>query len=157
MYLNFFIVLEMMFKNLFNRNFTLKPIACLTNHLFYSGLTSMEYFFVLDPKARVLNTQREVDINCSFNYSGYDVRFHFFTKNALPHFLKKSKLLTFFLEKRLTISKDGVELYSDGIISEEYEKHAVNIQNLLWFVGDDLRNKKDEHRRLRKMSMAEKA
>lgn len=142
MYLNLTLAIEMLSKNAFNRKFTFKPISCLTSHLFYNQLNSLEYLFTLDPNARVLNTQYEVDVSAQFQYSGYDFRLQFFTKESLPRFLKKSIFLNFFLEKRLSVSKDGVELYSDGLLAPEYKEHEQNIHNAIWFIGDDLKNKK---------------
>lgn len=142
MYLNLTLAIEMLCKNMFNRKFTFKPISCLTSHLFYNQLNSLEYLFTLDPSARVLNTQHEVDISAQFHHSGYDIKFQFFTNESLPRFLKKSTFLNFFLEKRMTISKDGTELYFDGFVTPEYQEHAQNIHNVIWFIGDDLKNKK---------------
>tara|TARA_Y100000588_G_scaffold240585_2_gene254422 strand:+ start:39892 stop:40443 length:552 start_codon:yes stop_codon:yes gene_type:complete len=156
MYLNFFLVVEMAVKNVFNRKFTLKPISCLTNHLFHDELISLEHLFTLDPNARVLNANNDVDIRAKFNYSGYDVSFHFSTKKSLPRFLKKSALLTFFMDKKLSIHKNGVELYSDGFVSPEYQEHAQNIQNLLWFVKEDIKAKKDSRYIEDKIEMSDK-
>lgn len=140
MYLTTMTAVEMLCKNALNRNFNLKPISSLTDFLFYDSISSLDYLFKLDSNARVLNTDHEVDIKCEFNYSGYDVSFHFKTMKKLPKKLKNSILLTFFLNKEMTISKDGIEIYKDGFISSEYKNHSQNIQNLFWFVADDIRN-----------------
>lgn len=138
MYLNFFNAIEMMAKNSFNRQFTFKPISVLTDHLFYNTQTSFKELYRLDPNARVVNTPYEVNIRAELNFSGYDVKFAFFTNKKINRMIKKSKLLNFFMTRELTISKDGVEIYKNGSVTPEYKVHEQNIHNMMFFIAQEL-------------------
>lgn len=141
MNLNFFLAVEMVSKNFINRKFNLKPLSCLTQHLFYTQNTMLSLLKTIYADAQIVNTPYEVNVKAELHRSGYDFSFHFYTKKKLTSRLKKSNLLNFFMKKELVVSKDGVELYNNGHVSPEYSKHQQDIHNTIYFIGQELQNK----------------
>lgn len=140
--LNNFIALELIFKNSFFRKVDYKPISLITDVLFYQEDISLERFLFLNyDNTKVINTDTKVDISSEFSFNGFDFKLQLFTKKDLNKTIKNSSLVSLFLEKKLTISKNGVTLYIDGKIKNGYNKEKANIQNSIFFFGEKLKEK----------------
>ncbi len=140
--LNSFTALELIIKNSFFRKIDYKPISLITDILFYQDDVSLERFLFLNyDNTKVINTNTKVYISSEFSFNGFDFKLQFFTKKDLNETIKKSSLLSLFLEKKLTISKNGVTLYVDGKIKNGYNKEKANIQNSIFFFGEKLKEK----------------
>ena len=140
--LNNFIALELIVKNSFFRKVDYKPISLITDILFYQDDVSLERFLFLNYNStKVINTNTKIDISSEFSFNGFDFKLHLFTKKKLNETIKKSSLISLFLEKKLTISKNGVTLYVDGKIKNGYNKEKANIQNSIFFFGENLKEK----------------
>lgn len=133
------LVIEMIFKNLFNRNTEYKPVSFLTDILFYSGIDSLEYLFVVDKNAKILNTKNEVKILSEFSFNGLYFKIDFSGK--IPKFLNNRIFLTFFMDKKISIYKNGQILYKDGFITSTYEDHETLIHNSIYFLGQKIKEK----------------
>lgn len=133
------LALEMLFKNLLNRKFNYKDLTNINSILFEDEDTDLEKLLFLNyEKTTALKTKNSIKIKSEFSQSGFDFKINFATKKNLPEFIINSSFLTFFLIKEVSISKDGVLLYSNGHLKNNYKKYSVDIHNAIYFFSESI-------------------
>lgn len=135
--LNGILALELIIKNAIFRKFDYKPTSLLTDILFYNPDVELTLIGKLDPEAII--TEQKIDAEISF--SGFVFDFKMTSEKAFSQSQNRFNLITLLINKQLTIKKDNVVIYKNGHISPEYSKEKDNIQNAIFFLSEELKNK----------------
>lgn len=139
--LHWILAFELIIKDLFHRQFNYKPISCLTDILFYQNNVYIERFFFLNyEKTKVLDTKNKFKLQSHFFFNDFEFKIDFTSKYKHPNFLRDSVFFTFFLNKKLTILKDGFVIFKNGKKENNFESYETEIQNTIFFLGEELKN-----------------
>lgn len=140
-------VLQIIFSNLFYLNHEEKTRAYLTDLVFTRNFNYQSLF--LNPSFLFFHAKRTPKkylLNFEAEYNGYTISVDYRNKNNIFYSIFQNTIFEpFFIDKKITISKNSTILYKDGLKHPEYSAIEQDINNTMVFFVSELENCSKKH------------
>jgi len=135
------VILQLILKDLFLLNHNEKIRGFFTELFFCKNFNFQSLFMSERIKSfNAKKTSLTFNLTIDAAYDEYDIKINYSNKNTIFYSLfSNTMFVPFFLNQKITISKNGIDLYRDGKKTSHYSDYeGINLNNVAYFFTDEL-------------------